>query len=500
MNPRADPSRSEISPPDPTSADRVGRLVMERTGIRFNDRMRDGLIRKLSDVAERNGIADLEAYHRRLSDFPTESPVWEELIRELTVSETYFFRDTRQFESLWMHILPDLIRRRRNDRCLRIWSAGCSTGEEPYSLAIILREILPDIAGWNISILATDINRSNLARSELGMYRESAFRQTTPFLRKRYFDQRDGLFEIKPEIREMVHFAYLNLAHEDYPSLTTNTNALDLILCRNVAIYLQEDLLKRMAERFHRCLVSDGWFITGAAEAGSALCEPFTYWNDPGTILYRKKAFPPNHPSPMNIVEGLNYCHCLVEEPLPSEAVPLQAAVPELEVVSSTSVGPADLYQEGLRLMREGNCEAAIERLEAVGSDHEVFASACCLKALAHANRGRLKEALPACENAIRVNPLLAEAYYVLALIRQEEGEEAKAQKELKKALFLDPDFILARFSLAVLLKKSGRREKAIRQCSLVFRLIAKASPEDIVRGSEGMTVGRFLTMIRALK
>jgi len=224
-------------------------LILGRTGMYFGLRRRDALTHGVSAAAERAGCESLGEYHRLLQGARTDGELWDDLIGAITVGETYFFRNPAHFDALRQHILPNLIARRRHDHRLRIWSAGCSTGEEPYSIAILLRQLLPDLDDWKILILATDINKESLRQAREGRYREWSFRQTGPAVRELYFTPQDNLFELIPQVREMVAFAYLNLAEDAYPSLATNTNAMHLILCRNVAIYLPEAVTRAIAGR-----------------------------------------------------------------------------------------------------------------------------------------------------------------------------------------------------------------------------------------------------------
>lgn len=154
-------------------------------------------------------IAEWDSYYTQLRAASSDASLWEDLVSRLTVGETYFFRNMAQFSALREQILPPLIQCRRDEgrRLLRIWSAGCASGEEPYSLAILLRELLPDIHDWSIAILATDINRNALAQAAAGVYKDRSFRTDTPtYIRARYFQpNRQGL-ELKPFIRQMVQF------------------------------------------------------------------------------------------------------------------------------------------------------------------------------------------------------------------------------------------------------------------------------------------------------
>ena len=229
-----------------------------------------------------------------LSSLPTKSQI-EILANHLTVGETYFFRDKELFKTLEKPILSKLIRsRHRNGRHLRVWSAGCSTGEEPYSVAILLSKMIPDLGDWNITILATDISPLALQKAAGAVYGHWSFRDIQPEIKKGFFNQReDGHFELLPRIRKMVTFSYLNLVEDTYPSLFNNTNAMDIIFCRNVLMYFVPELARKVARNFHRSLVHGGLLIVSPTEASISIFSQFTAVRAPGTILYRKEGQPP---------------------------------------------------------------------------------------------------------------------------------------------------------------------------------------------------------------
>src|SRR5574341_1054099 len=195
-------------------------LLQEKVGLFFGEDRRRDLERHLTIMLKQTGISDAGKYYDQLHSAPSTSALWRKLILQLTVGETYFFRDSAQINALYSHVLPSLIkqRRKKNDLQLRLWSAGCATGEEPYSLAILLCDLIPDIQLWNISILGTDINQESLQRAEKAIYRDNSFRNETPDdLRERYFLPNGGAsWELLPEIRKMVRFDYLNLAEAAY--------------------------------------------------------------------------------------------------------------------------------------------------------------------------------------------------------------------------------------------------------------------------------------------
>jgi chemotaxis protein methyltransferase CheR len=498
---RYDPQNPQMTS---TSYGLFRNLILERTGMHFPSNRRDAMVRNVLAAADGGGFADIGKYYRRLFVSKTDSKAWDELIQLLIINETYFFRETPQMDALRNHILPEIIARHHDDRCIRIWSAGCASGEEPYSLAILLYQLLPDIAQWNVFILGTDINKRALLWAKKACYGECSFRVTDPSIRERFFTPRDGVFEIKPPIREMVHFAHLNLSENVYPSPATFTNAMDLILCRNVAIYFEKVMMREMALRFHRCLVPDGWFIVGAAEAGSAICDPFIYWNSPGAILYRKGVTPPHRPGSREMQpdgDSVSIAGCgLFTDLPPVREESVQPLPPYPLTVPPRPPEPEDAYEEGLTMIEKGNDEGAIERFQARIAKDPKFVSAYCGIARVYANRGRLKEADAWCEKAVKIDPLMVEAYYILALIRQEEGAYEKAVELLKRVLYLDSNFVLAHFNLAVIHRQTGRRDEAMRHHSQALRLSAKLPPDQILPGADGMTAAQLLAMIGAMK
>jgi chemotaxis protein methyltransferase CheR len=199
----------------------LSEFVAAQIGLRFSrERWRD-LERGIGSAAREFGFRDAESCVRWLVSSPLTRSQIEILADHLTVGETYFFREASCFEWLERRVLPELIRAgRESERRLRIWSAGCCTGEEPYSIAMLLDLMVPDLNDWNITILATDINPRFLKKAQEGVYTEWSFRDTPGRIKERYFIERKrGHYEITASIKKRVTFSYLNLAEDVYPSL-----------------------------------------------------------------------------------------------------------------------------------------------------------------------------------------------------------------------------------------------------------------------------------------
>jgi len=221
---------------------RLSQFVSGQMGLFFPEERFPDLERGIASSARQFGFGETNSFLQWLMSSPLTQEQIELLASHLTVGETYFFREKSNFAVLEEFILPELIQtRRENNRRLRIWSAGCCTGEEPYSIAMTLSRLIPDWPDWNIDILATDINPRFLKKAAIGRYGKWSFRNSLKGMQKRFFDKKeDESFAIHPEIKKMVSFSYLNLAKDAYPSLSNNTNANDIRASCKILLFLPQ--------------------------------------------------------------------------------------------------------------------------------------------------------------------------------------------------------------------------------------------------------------------
>jgi chemotaxis protein methyltransferase CheR len=326
----------------------LSQAVARQTGLQFSRERWPDLERGIRSAIGKLGWADAESCVQRLVSAPLPRREIEILAGELTVGETYFFREKRSFEILSDHILPEIARLRRNgERRLRIWSAGCCTGEEPYSIAILLDRILPDLPQWQVTILGTDINPHFLQKAAAGVYSQWSFRDSPSWLKERYFRQIDANhYEIAPSIKKRVLFSYLNLAEDGYPSLATNTNAMDLIFCRNVLMYFSPEKTRHAIHGFRRSLVEQGWLAVSPTETSSELFARYSSVPFDGATFYRKSGVPSpawTVPSPIIAsVAGRDEAEVAVETPPVFNfrpASPVLIAQPEVEMPAAVQSG-----------------------------------------------------------------------------------------------------------------------------------------------------------------
>lgn len=262
---------AEVEPQALDAADEKSlcRLIGERTGLDIADHQLQKLREVLLQASKRFGYANVGEYHLALRENPHFSAELEALVAGITVGETYFFRHEQQIALLKDTLLPEIVARKRQalDLSLRIWSAGCSTGEEIYSLAILLHEMLPDIRNWALHLLATDINTEALSAAVRGRYRSHSFRATPEPLMKKYFGKIGDKQQIDETLRRGVSITHLNLAEDAFPALLTETYAMDLILCRNVVIYLIPEVARRITSGLAHSLAPDGVLLMGASDS-----------------------------------------------------------------------------------------------------------------------------------------------------------------------------------------------------------------------------------------
>ncbi len=450
-------------------------FVAARFGLNFpKERWRD-LERGVAAAAREFGQPDAESCARWLLSASLTHNHVEILASHLTIGETYFFREKKSLEIFEEQIIPELLRSRHEGvRHLRIWSAGCAAGEEPYSIAMLLDRLLPDYEQWHITILATDINPQSLRRAMGGVYSKWSFRGVPEWIRTRYFKNReDGRFELSPHIRKKVTFSYLNLVDDVYPSLLNNTNAVDVIFCRNVLMYFTLDKAREVAMKFSRSLAEGGWLIVSPTETLNALFSPLTAVEFNGGVLYRKGAAA--EPQEAAIV-GHQHPLFAPEPDAIHFRIPF-AAKPAIEEMAQQPVATAP--EPG----------AALPPKQDDGS-------AFCATARSYANQGRLTDAVEWCERAIAADKLNPAYHYLLATIQQELGQTGAAVQSLLRTLYLDSRFVLAHFTLANIRLSQSRHRKASRSFSNALALLRTHPHEEILPESDGLTAGRLAEII----
>jgi chemotaxis protein methyltransferase CheR len=463
---------------------------------RWND-----LERNIANASKEFGFDNVEKFILHILSTPLTREHVEVLAASLTISETYFWREPQTFEALEKTIIPGLVKKRqKGEKRIRIWSAGCSTGEEPYSIAIALDRTIPDIKDWNISILATDINPKMLHKAITGEYGQWSFRAVPQWLKEKYFVKKtNNRFEIIPEIKSMVKFEYLNLAKDIYPSSLNDTNAMDIIYCRNVLMYFTQDRFRQVAQGLYKSLIQGGYLIVSASELSIQNFLDFVPINIPGMVLYRKSSgkienqhkfiIDTTFPEPVwfqTPTEPVQPFESIKPIPLEKESDILRPKeIPE-PIVSK--------YEASLKSYSQGNYADVTEKL--LENCHTSEEQVLLIRALA--NQGKLAEAMQSCTKAIAADKIDPRLYYLYATILKEKNLLEEAITSLKHAIYLDPEFILSYYSLGNIYKQIGNARNAKKYYDIVLSILNKCNQEDIVFESEGLTAGRFREIINA--
>ena len=498
----------------PGELDRFRELVREASGLELPQARRSDLQRAVNRALAATGLGDAEALYRHLRG-QGGRPALEAFVADLTVGETHFFRNRPQFEALEHHILPEIIDRRRHSRRLRLWSAACSTGEEPYSLAILVDRLLPDPTGWDVRILATDINRAALERARSGRYGAWSFREV-PADVAAFFVRRDSVVEVAAHIREAVSFAYLNLADDRWPSVVTQTVELDLVLCRNVLLYFGDELTRRIAAKLHDALAEGGWLLVAPAELSQDVFRRFAVCNLGGAVAYRRAAAParptpaapgpaapaPGAPGPAQPARGVPNPRPPMPGPPNREGSP--GAGSGAPVVHRLPDGPdrspagPDELEEAVAAWRAERTEEALGRLEALAEADPADGRAPLLAARVHLDRLELDQAERWADVACQRTPLSAPAHHLRGLALQEAGRLDDALAALRRSVFLDPGSVLAQVALADLLERQGEPARAGSALRAAAALLGDGDPADPVPGHDELTIGRVRELVAA--
>jgi chemotaxis protein methyltransferase CheR len=261
--------------------DFIRQLIVSLTGISLSEQKRELVYGRL---AKRLRSLDMQSFAQYCAYVEQDAQELHELVNAITTNLTSFFREPYHFDYLRDTLLPELLRSNAGSRRIRIWSAGCSTGEEPYSVAMVLRDAIPAGQGWDARILATDIDSNVLARAQLGIYAEERATGIPERYLRRSFRRGQGdnagMLRVNDEIRSLISFRQLNLM-QDWPM----KGPFDLIFCRNVVIYFDKPTQKRLFNRYADLLVDNGHLFIGHSETLFQICDRFT---SIGRTIYRK--------------------------------------------------------------------------------------------------------------------------------------------------------------------------------------------------------------------
>ncbi|WP_242342426.1 CheR family methyltransferase [Anaeromyxobacter terrae] len=508
--------------------ERFRRAVGARLGLRFDDDKLEQLAQVAEERAEATKARSIDAYVARLSGEGGGDEV-RALAERLTVGETYFFRNSNDLEAFSGAVLPDRVRRRGADRRLRILSAGCASGEEPYTLAMLVRADA-QLASWDVRVHGIDVNPAAIARAREGRYSAWSLRQTTPALRARFFRAEGRHSRVVDDVRALVSFEERNLVDDD-PALWA-PGSWDVVFCRNVVMYFSPEVFRRVVARIAGALVPGGYLFLGHAETLRGVSTDYHLRQSHGTFYYQPRGteegapalgppddtLPSPSPSPspwpsptpapapdartawvqaiQEASERVAKVAAAARAPEPREGTAAKDALP--------TRGEPDAHGDGARvalaleLLRRERFAEALAALGPRAPAAEEDVDALLLRAVLLTSSADLAGAERVCARILERDELNAEAHYLRALCREHAGDPVGAADHDRYALYLDPTFAMPRLHLGLLAKRGGDLELARRELARARVLLAGEDGSRILLLGGGFTREGLLEVCRA--
>ena len=516
------------------SLKRIAGLITANVGLRMRDTDLPHLAEVLRQRLKTCGCRDLDAYYELLvrdrsssawrsqsigladaSGLPPSE--WHHLLTQLTINESYFFRDRNQFQLIAQRLLPEIIARKQQQHRaatsqgrprLRIWSAGCSTGEELYSIAIALAELNFAWSEWDTLLIGTDISMKALTTAQLGLYGNWSFRHTDPTLQQKYFRPQRQLLRIREDIHQRVTFQYSNLVQAHDASTSTLLQEIDLILCRNVFIYFDDQAIAHTLAKFRHSLACEGYLITGHTELYGQDVGQFQLQVFPESLVYQrplaapssaaspeqpKSAAPGGQPSQMmRQLSARPLPQCSIPSPplrsrSQSQSLPAQGQPPPSARSAITS--EAAIAAAKTSLFNKAYAQAIVQAQQLCTQDPNNF-EAHVILARAYANTGQHRQAKDTCKRALSLQPLNLDLHYLLAQIAEEEGDLDLAKEHLRRIIYIDNYEFQAYLDLASLYQQERRIDQVVKMERLALKTLNLLPEKTVVDSETGITVG----------
>ncbi len=433
--------------------ERFRKLINQTSGIFFDRGKRDLLRLGLTDRAEAVGAETLGDYYERLTSEPERENELRRLLDHLSVQETQFFRNLPQFDALRKYVIPEIVRRKSEGfRSLRFWSAGCSTGQEPYSLAMAVLDVLPDPESWNVQILGTDLCETALAEAERGWYPERRLAGMDRNHRERYFRQRDGGYMVAEPVKRLVHFARHNMVTDPLPISLFGT--CDVVFCRNVIIYFTHETAKYVIEHFFDILNPGGYLFLGHSETLWKMSAKYSLVEMGDAFIYRK--------SLPRAIDGRRF--------IPDRRMR------DVQLPAGLETDRRDILERRDARKIEDLVKPAGDKDP--GQSRQVAASAAAAlvsKARASLDLGDYEKTIELLADAIKRDGDTAESHFLMGLARERRNDLEEATESFRRTIYCDSTHSLAYFHLANTLERLERFKSAIKE----YRNAVKALRED---------------------
>jgi len=439
---------------NPSDLSLFKRLVTENCGLSLDGASEVSLVSALRKRMKLCACETAPAYLARVRANPAEL---QELVSLLTINETYFFREPQQLAYLVDTLVPRLLAQRTDGQPLRILSAGCSSGEEPYSIAIALKEKFGDACAHLVNIVAGDIDHMALARAKAAQYGHLSFRAIPPALHQRYFqDLGKRSYRLCPEIQSLVDFQPLNLLRSPF---SDGMDAFDIVMFRNVSLYFDRENRKIILQGLHAAMRERGVLILGAAETMANDLGVFQMYQEQGQFYFAKGQagqpgllMPPVPPGRTQAIPAARTVNVAVNTaPRQPPARPVRMAAPSL------APSPAQAWSTVLASVRQSLREKQFQAaLDSARAEHQRFAAEmrfALLEAYVYLQMRRFAQARELAERLLAQDGWLAEVYMLLGLLAKWQEDSTEAIRCFKMLVYCRPDCWPAHYHLATLLQ-----------------------------------------------
>jgi chemotaxis protein methyltransferase CheR len=499
--------------PDRLDLERFRAMIARRFGLHYDDGKLDYLADVLRQRAESSGTSSFGAYVERLASLPAMSDELRTLVEQLTVNETFFFRNADNFRALMEYVLPERIRHMSHQRRLRILSAGCASGEEAYSLAIAVREALPDLESWDVKIVGIDVSTAMLTKAAQARYSPWSLRATHEDVRRRYFRAEGRDFLLDPQVKAMVTFEERNLLEAD-PSLW-RAASYDVVFCRNVIMYFTPEAMREIVQRLGLSLVPGGFLFLGHAETLRGLSQEFHLCHTHDTFYYQKRG--------ADSVDTGEPSWAIRTNASPTADLPdvIGGAASWIDAIQLASERIAQLIERPsrgreqepvhphpavqswdlglvLEAMRQERFSDALELLSALPPESHGEPDALLLRAVLLANSGKLADAETSCARLLALDELNAGAHYVMALCREHAADTAGAIEHDRTAIYLDAGFAMPHLHLGLMAKRAGDDDGARHELSQALLLLAREDASRLLLFGGGFSRDTLVALCRA--
>lgn len=505
-------------------------LINQKIGISIRQKDLKNFAKNISQRMNANKISLASDYYQLLTENSRRcTEEWQKLALVLTNLESYFFRDKGQIKILENYVFPELIKKNYRTKNINIISAGCSTGEEVYSLAILASEIIGNIHEWNINISGLDLNLDALEKAKKGIYGNWSLRSMPQEKKDRYFKQNNDQYEILPQYKKMVRFHHFNLVNDSWDQLNPSPNNIDLIICRNVFIYFDAESIHKVVNKFKNILNISGFLMTGHAEVDSSKVSHFHAQSFPESLIYiydpnqeKKSSFSftqsNNSVSKNNILsEEINNISPIVIPEI--KPLPTNNFSPSIEPLytnktfnptsqnltpnppTSTSITKKieenRLFIETSKLIKQKSYKSAIKNTKKLIEEYPKNILPYQMMAEIYANMGDYLEAEKYCNLALKIDSFAVYPHYILSNLADAQGNLEETKKLLKKIIYLDSNFISAYIELANIYQLENDVSLSQKMWKNLKEVLNKLPDSQIIPDLDNLTVAQLKEQLK---